>query len=43
MPTIAFQTDIPVELRMRSAEGRPVESQFGGMQHMFSAEEAPST
>jgi hypothetical protein len=39
MATIRFQTNVPVELRLRSTEGRPVESQFGGMQHMFSAEE----
>src|SRR6516162_703856 len=39
MATIKFQTNIPVELRMRSTEGRAVESQFGGMQAMFSAEE----
>jgi hypothetical protein len=39
MPVIRFQTNIPVEVRLRSTEGRPVESQFGGMQAMFSAEE----
>ena len=39
MPTIRFQTNVPVELRLRSTEGRPVESQFGGMQVMFSAQE----
>jgi hypothetical protein len=39
MPTIRFQTNIPVALRMRATEGRAVESQFGGMQAMFSAEE----
>ena len=38
MPVIRFQTNIPVELRLRSTEGRPVESQFGGMQQMFSAD-----
>jgi len=32
-------TNQPVELHIRSIEGKPVESQFGGMQHMFSAEE----
>ena len=37
--TIKFQTNVPVEVRLRSIEGRPVESQFGGVQHMFSAEE----
>jgi hypothetical protein len=39
MPTIKFSTNVPVELRLRSIEGKPVESQFGGVQHMFSAEE----
>lgn len=39
MATIKFQTNVPVEVRLRSIEGRPVESQFGGVQHMFSAEE----
>ena len=36
--TIRFQTNLPVELRLRSTDGKPVESQFGGMQIMFSAE-----
>jgi len=36
--TIRFSTNVPVELRLRSTEGKPVESQFGGMQTMFSAE-----
>ena len=39
MPTIKFQTNVPVEVRLRSTEGKPVDSQFGGVQHMFSAEE----
>jgi len=39
VPTIKFQTNVPVELHLRSTEGKPVESQFGGLQHMFSAEE----
>ena len=39
MATIRFQTNVPAELRMRYLEGKPVESQFGGLQHMFSAEE----
>jgi len=39
MSVIKFQTNIPVALRMRSIEGKPVESQFGGVQHMFSADE----
>jgi hypothetical protein len=36
---IKFQTNVPIELRLRSIDGRPVDSQFGGVQHMFSAEE----
>jgi len=39
MPIIRFQTNIPQELRLQSLEGRTVESQFGGQQHMFSASE----
>jgi len=39
MSVIRFQTNVPVALHMRSTEGKPVESQFGGMQAMFSAEE----
>lgn len=39
MATIRFQTNVPVELRLRSTEGKPVESQFGGIQYMFSADE----
>ena len=39
MPTIRFSTHVPQELRLRYLDGKPVESQFGGMQHMFSAEE----
>jgi hypothetical protein len=39
MPVIRFQTNVPVELRLRKLEGKTVESQFGGMQHMFTAEE----
>jgi len=39
MPTIKFEINIPVELRLRSIEGRPVESKFGQPQLMFSAEE----
>jgi hypothetical protein len=37
--TIKFATNVPVEVRLRSIEGRPVESQFGGVQHQFSCEE----
>jgi hypothetical protein len=39
MAVIRFQTNVPIEVRLRSIEGKPVESQFGGMQHMFAAEE----
>src|SRR5215831_19029719 len=39
MPTLRFETNKPLELRLRYLEGKPVESQFGGLQHMFSAEE----
>ena len=39
MPILRFQTNIPQELRLQSLEGRTVESQFGGVQHMFSASE----
>ena len=39
MATLRFQTNIAIPLQMRSLEGKSVESQFGGMQHMFSAEE----
>jgi hypothetical protein len=35
MAVIKLQTNVPVEVRLRSIEGKPVESQFGGMQHMF--------
>lgn len=37
--TIKFATNVPQELRLRYLDGKEVESQFGGMQHMFSAEE----
>jgi hypothetical protein len=39
MPILKFQTNIPIEVRLRSIEGKPVESQFGGIQYMFGAEE----
>src|SRR5262249_31075148 len=39
MPILRFQTNIPQELRLQSLEGRTVESQFGGVQHMFSSAE----
>src|SRR5215471_16311393 len=37
MAILRFQTNIPQELRLQSLEGRSVESQFGGQQHMFTA------
>jgi hypothetical protein len=39
MAIIRFNTNVPVEVRLRSIEGKAVESKFGGMQHMFTAEE----
>jgi hypothetical protein len=39
MPVIRFTTNIPQALRLNTLEGRSVESQFGGVQHMFSAAE----
>lgn len=39
MAILRFQTNIPQSLHMRALEGKPVESQFGGMQHMFTAQE----
>src|SRR5215471_3992874 len=39
MSVLKFQTNVPVRLHLRSTEGRAVESQFGGMQAMFTAEE----
>ena len=37
--TLRFATNQPQELRLRFLEGKEVESQFGGMQHMFTCEE----
>jgi|SRR5215510_6162540 len=37
--TIRFQTNVPQRLRLRFLEAKPVESRFGGIQHMFSADE----
>jgi len=39
MAILKFQTNVPIEVRLRSLEGKPVESQFGGMQYLFNAEE----
>jgi hypothetical protein len=33
---IQFQTNLPVELGLQFLEGKPVDSQFGGVQHLFS-------
>src|SRR5580658_6144426 len=33
---INFQTNLPVELALQYLEGKPVDSQFGGVQHLFS-------
>jgi len=33
---IQFQTNLPVELALQYLEGKPVDSQFGGVQHLFS-------
>jgi hypothetical protein len=37
--TIKFETNVPVELTMRYLTGRAVDSQFGGVQHMFSTDQ----
>ena len=39
MAIIRFATNVPQSLHMRYLEGKPVESQFGGTQHMFTAQE----
>ena len=33
---INFQTNLPVELALQFLQGKPVDSQFGGVQHLFS-------
>ena len=33
---IQFQTNLPVEVALQYLEGKPVDSQFGGVQHLFS-------
>lgn len=33
---ISFQTNIPVEMGLQFLEGKPVDSQFGGVQHLYS-------
>jgi len=33
---IQFQTNLPVELALQFLQGKPVDSQFGGIQHLFS-------
>ena len=32
---IQFQTNLPVELALQYLEGKAVDSQFGGVQHLF--------
>jgi hypothetical protein len=39
MAIIRFQTNITETFHLRSTDGKPVESNYGGMQYMFSAEE----
>lgn len=39
MPAIRFQTNVAVEVHLKSLESKTVESQFGGNQHMFVAHE----
>lgn len=38
MEKISFQTNVPVLLALHSIEGRERESQFGGVQHLFSSD-----
>src|SRR5262245_31691690 len=39
MAIIRFATNVPQEVHLHNLEGRIVDSQFGGQQHMFSAAE----
>lgn len=39
MAIIRFATNVPQVLHLRSLEGKPVDSQYGGLQHLFHAEE----
>jgi hypothetical protein len=39
MAIIRFQTNLAETFHLRSLDGKPVESQFGGIQYLFSAEE----
>ena len=36
MEKVRFETNVPVELALRSTQGKPVESQYGGEQQMLS-------
>ena len=36
---LRFETNVAREVHLRFLEGKPVESQFGGLQHLFTAEE----
>ena len=39
MPILRFATNISQTVRLRSLEGKQVDSQFGGTQWMFQADE----
>jgi hypothetical protein len=39
MAIIRFQTNVAETFHLRSLDGKPVESQFGGIQYLFTAEE----
>ena len=39
MPILRFATNVPQPLHLIKLEGRPVDSQFGGQQAMFLADE----
>ena len=39
MPILRFQTNVPQQVRLNSLEGRLVDSQFGGSQYLFHAQE----
>src|SRR5262249_107782 len=39
MAILRFATNVPQELHLNSLEGRVVDSQFGGQQYLFSAQE----
>lgn len=39
MPILRFQPNIPLEVTLKSLEPQTVDSKFGGLQHLFTAEE----